>query len=67
MYSDSQQFVFGMSSVTNVQWPPTAFAQGKFPPTPGAKPKGVGEGPKDGKLKFCTGAYFCHVDSLACK
>jgi len=31
-------------------------AKGRYPPTPGPKPKGVGEGPsKDGQLKFCTG------------
>ena len=37
--------------------------KGKFPPTPGPKPKGVGDGPKDGQLKFCTGQPNCFTSS----
>ena len=33
--------------------------KGKFPPTPGTPFKGVGKGPKDGKLPICTGAPNC--------
>lgn len=37
--------------------------KGKFPPTPGPKPKGVGDGPKDGQLKFCTGQPNCFTST----
>jgi len=40
-------------------------AKGKYPPSPGAKPKGVGEGPKDGQLKFCTGQPNCFTSSAS--
>ena len=35
--------------------------QGKYPPSPGAKAKGVGDGPKDGQLKFCSGPHSYRV------
>ena len=38
-----------------------ACTQGKYPPSPGAKAKGVGDGPKDGQLKFCSGPHSYRV------
>mmetsp|Transcript_63850 Transcript_63850/g.93491 ORF Transcript_63850/g.93491 Transcript_63850/m.93491 type:complete len:268 (-) Transcript_63850:425-1228(-) len=38
-------------------------AKGKYPPSPGAKAKGVGDGPKDGQLKFCSGQPNCFTSS----